>query len=221
LRLFCYKNWNFESTDEHSEKYKRAVPLAANADHRAHGEIRNTNRLSGSFSREAIREGEMSTIRRGIELTVRIGDEPTEMSAVGILAWHTDVEVLAMRSYCDRNGVVLLLITTNPRKASRVLEAAGFRCKSNPVLLVGPLHRCAMAAPIGAELAVLGIEVLYSYACRIEAGHQYLVFKTTEDDRALQALEASASIRSATQVKSWQDQSVAVETGANWQQAAA
>jgi hypothetical protein len=163
----------------------------------------------------------MSIIRREIELAVRIGDEPTEMSAVGIIAWHTDVEVLAMRSYCDRNGVVLLLVTTNPRKASRVLEASGFHCQSNPVLLVGPLHRGAVAATIGTELAVLGIEVVYSYTCRIEGGHQYLVFKTSEDDRALQALEASTCIRGATQVKSWQDQNVMSETGSNWQQAAA
>jgi hypothetical protein len=163
----------------------------------------------------------MSIVRREIELAVQIGHEPTELSAVGIIAWQPDVEVLAMRSYCDRDGVVLLMVTTNPRKASLVLESAGFRCKSNPVLLAGPLQRCAVAAMIADELAVLGIEVLYSYASHTEAGQKCLVFKTTEDDRAMQALDDSACFREATQAKSWQDQRMVSEPAFNWQQVAA
>ncbi len=47
----------------------------------------------------------MSIVRREIELAVRIGHEPREMSVVGIIAWQSDVEVLAMRSVCvDRDG---------------------------------------------------------------------------------------------------------------------
>jgi hypothetical protein len=163
----------------------------------------------------------MSIIRREIELAVRIGHEPTEMSAVGIIAWHPDVEVLVMRSYCDQDGVVLLLVTTNPEKASQVLEAAGFRCKCNPVLLAGPLHRSALAATIGTELSTLGIEVLYSYASSNGASHHYLVFKTSEDDRAFQALEASDCIQGTTPTKSWHDQTLVSQAASNWQQAAA
>lgn len=163
----------------------------------------------------------MSVVRREIELAVRIDHEPTEMSAIGIIAWQPDVEVLAMRSYCDRDGVVLLLVTTNPRKASFVLESAGFRCKSNPVLLVGPLQQSAVTAMIGSKLAILGIEVLYSYASHTEEGRKCLVFKTTEDDRAMQALEDSPYFRDMTQPKSWQDHSVVSEPGFDWQQAVA
>lgn len=163
----------------------------------------------------------MPVIRREIELAVRIGHEPTEMSAIGIIAWQPDVEVLATRSYCDRDGVVLLLVTTNPRKASLVLESAGFRCTSNPVLLAGPLQRCAVATMVGAELAVLGIDVLYSYASHTEDGRKCLVFKTSEDERAMQVLEDSASLRDAVQVKSWRDQNVLSGHGYEWQQAVA
>jgi hypothetical protein len=163
----------------------------------------------------------MSIIRREIELAVRIGREPTELSAVGILAWHTDIEVLVMRSYCDQDGVVLLLVTTNPHKASQILEAAGFRCKSNQVLFVGPLHRSGLAALIGSELSALGIEVLYSYASSNGASHEYLVFKTTEDDRALQALEIHDGVRGATPANSWQDQDLISRAALAWHQAAA
>jgi len=163
----------------------------------------------------------MTILRREIELAVQLGDEPTEMSAVGIIAWQPGIEVLAMRSYCGPDGVVLLLVTTNSRKASQLLEAAGFRCKSNPVILVGPLHRSGLAALIWTELAVLGIDVLYSYTSRIGAGQQYLVFKTTEDERALEALEISVGIRDVPQAKSRQGQNAVFEIGSDCQQAAA
>src|SRR6267154_4094844 len=162
----------------------------------------------------------MSILRREIELAVQLGHGPTEMTAVGIIAWHPDIEVLAMRSYCGPDGLVLLLITTDSRKASHALEAAGFQCKSSPVVLVGPLLRSGLAARIGAELGVLGIGILYSYTSRIGAGHQYLVLKTTEDDRAVQALEASATIRDVTQAESRQHHEAVSETGQNWQEAA-
>ena len=163
----------------------------------------------------------MSIVRREVEVTVRIGHEPTEMSAVGIIAWHPDIEVLAMRSYCDHDGVVLLLVTTNPQKATHVLEAAGFRCKANPVIMVGPLQQSGLVARIGAELAFSGIEVLYSYASRVGDGHHHLVFKTAEDDRALQALDGSASIREVAGRKSWPEQNAAPGVGTAWQSAAA
>lgn len=163
----------------------------------------------------------MSIAHREVELTVRIGHEPTEMSAVGIIAWQPDVEVLAMRSYCSQEGVVLLLVTTNPRKASQVLEAAGFQCKSNPIVMVGPLYRSGLASLIWTELAVMGIDVLYSYASRIESGSQYLVFKTTDDERAMQAIEVSASVRSVAQPKTRQNQDIVPERALHWQEAAA
>ncbi len=163
----------------------------------------------------------MSIAHREVELTVRIGHEPTEMSAVGIIAWQPDVEVLAMRSYCSQDGVVLLLVTTNPRKAAHVLEAAGFQCKSNPIVTVGPLYRSGLASLIWTELAVLGIDVLYSYASRIEDGSQYLVFKTTDDERAMRALEVSATVRSVAQPKIRQDRNMAPERVPHWQEAAA
>jgi len=188
-----------EKVGERQERHKRLVDKAV-----------KTNK-----------EGRMSILRREIELAVQVGDEPTEVSAVEIIAWQPGIEVLAMRSYCGPDGVVLLLVTTNSRKASQVLEAAGFRCKSNPVILVGPLRQSGLAALIWTELAVLGIDVLYSYTSRIGAGHQYLVFKTTEDDRAMEALEVSAGIRDVMQVRSSQDQNVVSETGSSWQQVAA
>ena len=136
----------------------------------------------------------MCEARRELEITVRT-DEPNDMSAIGILDHYPDVEVLARRSYCDREGAVLLLVPTDIERALGVLEAAGFRCGTNPIILVGPLYGAALAAPIGTGLAILGIEVLYSYTSRMGHGRDYLVFKTSDDDQAIRMIEQSLAVR--------------------------
>jgi hypothetical protein len=136
----------------------------------------------------------MCVVRRELEITVRT-DEPNDMSAVGILDRYPDVEVLARRSYCDREGGVLLLVPTDADRALGVLEAAGFRCRTNPIVLVGPFGNAVLAAPIGVGLAILGIEILYSYASHLDHGRDYLVFKTSDDDQSIRMIEESLAVR--------------------------
>ena len=101
-----------------------------------------------------------------------------------------------MRSYCNRDGVVLLLVTTSAVKTAQVLKATGFQCHVNPVVLIGPINRSGWATPIGVELANAGIEVLYSYTSHIEHDRHYLVFKTSDDDGAIQVLTTGSSFQS-------------------------
>ena len=133
-------------------------------------------------------EDNMSIARRETEISVLIGHEPPEASATAVIALHPDIEVLTMRSYCNRDGVVLLLVTTNAVKTTRVLKAAGFQCQINPVILIGPINRLAWVDQIGVELANAGIEVLYSYTSQRDCDRHYLVFRTSDDDRAIEAL---------------------------------
>ena len=152
----------------------------------------------------------MPIARRQTEISARIGDEPPEVSAMAVIAWYPDVEVFAMRSYSNRDGVVLLLVTTNAAKISHVLTAAGFHCEVNPVILIGPLDRPGWAAPIGVRLANAGIDVLSFYASHKEPDRRYLVFKTSDDDRAIQVLTSEPSTRSLGWVDSERDQEMAI-----------
>jgi hypothetical protein len=138
----------------------------------------------------------MSIAHRETEISVVIGHEPPEASATAVIAWYPEIKVVTMRSYCNRDGVVLLLVTTNAVKTAQVLNAAGFQCRVNPIVLIGPINRSGWAAPIGVELANAGIEVLYSYTSHIEHDRHYLVFKTSDDDSAIQVLTTGASFQS-------------------------
>ncbi len=138
----------------------------------------------------------MPIARREIEISVRIGQEPHNASATTVIARHPDIEVFTMRSYCNRDGVVLLLVTTDALKTSQVLKVAGFQCEINPVVLIGPINRSGWAAPVGTELADAGIEVLYSYTSHKDRDRHYLVFKTSDDHRAIQVLTAGPALQS-------------------------
>jgi hypothetical protein len=159
-------------------------------------------------------------MRREIEITVRIGSELIGMSVLGVIAWHPDIEVLATHLYRDHDGFKLLLVTTNPQKVFHILGAAGFRCNTNPVVLVGPLRNLELGSLIGAELAASGIQILYSYASRVGVDHQYLILKTADDERAIQTLEVN-SVYGKTQSNSWSEQAAVSQIESNWQQAAA
>jgi len=152
----------------------------------------------------------MAIAHRKVEIAVRV-DESNDISAVGTLGWHSDVDVLATRSYFDRGGVVVLMVTSNSLKACRLLQEAGFHCKTSAVVLVGPLVRPGLAAPIGMELAAAGVDVLCAYAYRMDRDHHYLVFKTSADEHAMQIIETSETIRALTGEELVEDTAQAAE----------
>ena len=139
----------------------------------------------------------MCNLSRNEEIAVRVREEEADVSALMVISQYPDIKVLVMRSYCDRDGVVLLLVTNNTPKTFRILEEAGYECSTNPIVLVGPLGRRGCVVLLGSELKACGIRVLYFYSHRTEAGQLYLAFRTEEDDRALRALAASPILRDA------------------------
>jgi hypothetical protein len=142
----------------------------------------------------------MFVVSKNEEIAVRANEE-SDVSALGALAYYPDLEVLAMRSYCDRDGVVLLLVTNDSPKTRRLLEKVGYQCRTRQVVLVGPLARRGWVAPLQTELEASGIRVRYSYAHRTEQGDHYLAFKTEDDDGALRVLEVSNTLHGAARFK--------------------
>ena len=152
----------------------------------------------------------MSIARQETEIAVLVGHEPEGTSATAAIASCSDIEVFTMRSYCNNDGIVLLLVTTNAVKTSHVLKVAGFQCQVSHVVLVGPLNRTGWAVPLGVELAEVGIEVLHSYTSHRERDRHYLVFKTSDDDSAIQVLTTGSSFQSLANNDSQPEQWLAI-----------
>lgn len=138
----------------------------------------------------------MYNLSKNEEIAVRVREEETDVSALIVISQYPDIEVLVMHSYCEHDGVVLLLVTNNTPKTFRILEAAGYECSMNPIALVGPLGRRGCVEPLESELKACGIRVLYFYSHRTESG-LYLAFRTEEDDRTVRTLAASPILRGA------------------------
>jgi hypothetical protein len=135
--------------------------------------------------------------RKEVELAVRVGNRPAALGEVLAAVADRDVNVLAYCSYSERDDLVILLVTDNALLAKDALQRVGFSCKANSVVLVGASDEIGSAAIIGAHLGMAGVQILYSYASS-SGGDQFVaVFKTTNDERAIQALEICPQARAA------------------------
>jgi len=131
--------------------------------------------------------------RREVELAVRVGNEPSALGRVLSTVAAAGLNILAYCSYSERQETVVLLVAESPFDAKRALEAAGFSCKANSVVLVGADDQVGGAAVLGARLGHAGIEILYSYASSSGGNQFFAVFKTGDDQRAIHVLQGAAS----------------------------
>jgi hypothetical protein len=135
--------------------------------------------------------------KKEVELAVRVGNRPAALGGVLAAVANHGVNVLAYCTYSDGDDLIVLLITDNALAAKEALQTAAFSCKANSVVLVGASDEVGAAARIGMHLGMAGIEILYSYASS-SGGDQFVaVFKTTNDERAIQALEVCPQARAA------------------------
>jgi hypothetical protein len=139
----------------------------------------------------------MSKARKEVELAVRLGNETGALGKVLSVVAEAKVDVLAYCSYSDRIETIVLLVTDNALLAKRALEAAGYSCRANSVVVVGATDRVGGAALLGARLGYAGIEILYSYASTSGGAQFCAVFKTSDDQRAITVLDSSAAVRAA------------------------
>ena len=141
--------------------------------------------------------GAVAKARKEVELAVRVGNRPAALGGVLASVARHGVNVLAYCTYSDGDDLIVLLITDNALAAKEALQTAGFSCKANSVVLVGASDEVGAAARIGMHLGMAGVEILYSYASS-SGGDQFVaVFKTTNDERAIQALEVCPQARAA------------------------
>jgi len=146
----------------------------------------------------------MHTVTKQVELTIHTPNDPALLGRLTAITGSCGVEVLASCSYWDHGGAVMKLVAADTRRMTRALEAKGFKCKSDSVLLVETAGTPGLAAALGARLANAGVSVLYSYSFRSEHGQSYAVFKTADENRAAPLLEMEALGRDQAAAAPWQ-----------------
>jgi hypothetical protein len=138
-----------------------------------------------------------TTARREIEIAVAVDDEFTGPMDVLEVMDAQAIRVLVHHVYRTRNGAVVLLVADQPERAKVALDSAGYRWKINPVVMVRAADRSGAAARLGVRLFEAGVDILYSYTSSADGNKVCAVFKTTDDNRALRALEEGAMAHAA------------------------
>lgn len=139
----------------------------------------------------------MAKASKEVEISVRVGNKRAAVPEVLSILAARGLNVLAYCTYTERDDLVILLVTDNALVAKDALQNAGFSCKANSVVLVGAAHELGSTAIIGAHLGLSGVEILYSYSSQLGGDQSIAVFKTTDDERAIQALEICPQARAA------------------------
>ena len=145
----------------------------------------------------------MSTAKRQVEITVNLPNDPVAMGRLTAIVGACGTDVLAACSYDSNDGAVVMLVADDAARTLRALEGTGFKWRQNSVLLVEIPKKHGIAALLGAKLTAAQIRILHSYSFRSEKNQEYVVFKTTDDNRAFYLLEVGSLVHELAAAKSW------------------
>ena len=131
----------------------------------------------------------MHNVRLEKELTVTTPNEPGILGRVlGTLA-NAGINLKALCAYAENNKGTFLLVTSDHEKAKKSLEVIGYEVILNDVVTVFIDDRIGAGAEIGALLGNAVIDIDYCYGSSAGLGKAVLVFKTTNNKKALETLE--------------------------------
>ncbi len=145
----------------------------------------------------------MTGATRQIQITVRASNQPALLARLMAITTSCGAEVLAASSHWDGSGTVVNLVTEDAVRTGRALAAAGFACESHFVVLVETPDKPGLPAMLAERLEAVGIDVLHSYAFRSDNHRSYVVFQTSDDDRAIYLLEVDALIHHLAAAQRW------------------
>ncbi len=140
---------------------------------------------------------------RQIEITIRTVNQPALLGKLIAITVSCGAEVLAASSYWDGSETVVKLVTEDALRTTHALQAAGFDCKSIPIVLVETPDKPGLPEFLSDKLVGAGVNILYTYSFRSDRELNYLVFKTTDDDRAIYILEVEAVIHGLVAARNW------------------
>lgn len=130
----------------------------------------------------------MHDVNEETELHVITPNEPGIFGRVlGTMA-NAGINVRAVCAYSEEKVGHFLLITADNAKAERALKALGYKVKSTKVITVQITDRIGAGAEIGALLGNAIIDIDYCYGTSASGGMTLLVFKTSNNKRALETL---------------------------------
>jgi len=127
-------------------------------------------------------------VKRENELYIVTPSEPGILGRVlGTLA-NAGVNLKALCAYSEKEKGCFHILSTDQKKARKALKAVGYDVNIHEVVTVLIDDRIGAGAEIGALLGNAVIDVEHSYGSSAGVGKALLVFKTTDNKKALETL---------------------------------
>jgi hypothetical protein len=136
------------------------------------------------------RRTHMREIHERNEVILHIANDLKMLAKLFAVLAGQSSDVGAWRFYSDHQHAAVLLVTGKDSGIVEVLQAAGFECEANRVVVVQEKHRCVSAVRLSTELRANGVEMLDAYTCCSPDKSTVLVLKTTDGSQAVTVLEA-------------------------------
>jgi len=131
----------------------------------------------------------VNIVKEETELHVITPNEPGIFGRVlGTLA-NAGINLRAYAVISEKERGNFYLVTADNKKAEKALKAMGFKIKINKVITVEVADRIGVGAEIGALLGSAVIDIRYSYGSSAGSGRTLLVFKTSNNRKALKTLQ--------------------------------
>lgn len=130
----------------------------------------------------------MFEVKQENELSVTTPNEPGILGRVlGTLA-NAGVNLKALNVYSEGEKGFFLLVTSDNKKAQKCLKILGYDVISSSVVTVLIEDRIGAGAEVGALLGNAIIDVEYCYGSSAGTGKAFLVFKTSDNKKAVETL---------------------------------
>ncbi|MFB0566884.1 MAG: hypothetical protein ACETWK_14555 [Candidatus Aminicenantaceae bacterium] len=131
----------------------------------------------------------MQKVKKETELHIIARNETGILGRIlGTLA-NAGINLRAMCTYSEKDRCNFLLITSNNKKAEKALKTLGYKVSTSEVVTVQIGDRIGAGAEIGVLLANAVIDIDYCYGTSPGLGEALLVFKTSDNNKAVETLK--------------------------------
>ncbi len=122
------------------------------------------------------------------EIVVTTPNEVGTMGRVFKLVSEAGISVSAFCAWVEDDKGVFRLVTDDNAKVESVLQAAGYETRSGEAVRVQVESKIGTGAEIGDKLGDEAIDIKHTYATSAVGGESVAIFKTADDDKAIQVL---------------------------------
>jgi hypothetical protein len=130
----------------------------------------------------------LNEVKIETELIVITPNEPGILGRVLSTLANAGVNLRAIRAFSETQRGVFNLLTSDNKKAQKALRSLGYEVTQSEIISVLMSDRIGAGAEIGALLGNAIIDVDYCYGSSPGSGAALLVFKTSDNARALDTL---------------------------------